>query len=360
MGILRVGTLLFVACIATTFSVEAAVITLENGDRVTGDVIESNDSTLRVDTVFLGEVEISWESVVSIESDEALHVSSTDGQVLVGPVTTEGDAFEIATINSGTVSVPKSEVAYVRNKTTQLAYEAEVERLENPKLTDFWKGFFDANLALARGNSEILTIANAAAATRTTNRDTIKIYFNSLLAQNATTGETITTANVIRGGTRYELNVRDNLFTFGFVDLEYDEFQSLDLRNVIGGGLGFKVIKNERTTFDLFGGATFNQEFFNNDVTRRSAEVVVGEEFTFQINGRTSFDERFVFYPNMTDIGQHRLQFDTSLVTDVFKWMAWNVTFSERFLSNPVDGRLKNDIVLTTGVRLVFGEEKLR
>jgi len=40
--------------------------------------------------------------------------------------------------------------------------------------------------------------------------------------------------------------------------------------------------------------------------------------------------------------------------------MAWNVTFSDRFLSNPVNGREQNDVLLTTGVRLVFGREKLR
>jgi putative salt-induced outer membrane protein len=352
MRTIRICTFLLAACVAAS----SAVITLENGDRVTGDVIESNDTTLKVATVFLGEVEIAWASVTRIESKEALHVSSADGQVLVGPVTTLGESFEVKTANSGPVKVPKSEVAYVRNEAAQLAYEVAAERRRNPKLTDFWSGFFDANLALARGNSEIMTVANAAGATRRTERDTIKLYFNSLFAQNATAGDTITTANVIRGGSRYELNLSDKLFTFGFVDLEYDEFQSLDLRNVIGGGFGYHAVDNERMKFDVFGGASFNQEFFNNDITRRSAEVVVGEEFSYQLNGRTSFDERFAYYPNMSDIGEHRLQFDTALVTDVFKWMAWNVTFSDRFLSNPVNGRKQNDVVLTTGVRLVFGE----
>lgn len=329
---------------------------MENGDRITGEVIDSDGTTLKVTTALMGDVEIAWGSVTAIKTNEPLHVSSTDGQVLVGPVTTAGDAFSVKTANSGTVSVPKAEVAYVRNEVSQLAYEAEIERLRNPKLTDFWTGFFDANLSLARGNSEVMTVANAAGATRATDRDTIKLYFNSLFAQNSTTGDTITTANVIRGGSRYELNVSEKFFTFGFVDLEYDEFQSLDLRNVIGGGFGYHMVNNERMKFDVFGGASFNQEFFSNDITRRSAELVVGEEFSFQLNGRTSFNERFAYYPNMSDIGEHRMQFDSALVTDVFKWMAWNVSFSDRFLSNPVNGRKQNDIVLTTGVRLVFGE----
>ena len=338
----------------------AAVVTLQNGDRVTGDVVQTAEDKLVVKTEFMGEVSISWDAVTAVESSDKLYFSSEDGQVLVGPVTTAEEEFTIETENSGTVSVPKTEIAYVRNQTAQEAYEAEIERLRNPKLTDFWSGFFDTNLALTTGNAETMTFSNAAGMTRATKRDTIKLYFNSIFARQSTTGESMATANAIRGGSRYELNVTDKMFAFGFVDLEFDKFQDLDLRNVLGGGFGHHVKDTERMKFDLFGGATYNQEFFDNDLTRRSAEIVVGEEFNFQLNDRTSFNERVALYPNMTETGEYRLQFDSSLVTDVFKWMAWNITVSDRFLSNPAPGRQRNDVLLTTGVRVIFGDEKLR
>jgi putative salt-induced outer membrane protein YdiY len=360
MRILHLNSLLLTALLIAQATASAAVVTLRNGDRVTGDVIESDAAKLRVNTEFLGEVEISWEAVTGIESNDPLHVSSSDGQVLVGPVATQGDAFQVRTANSGTVTVPKTEIAYVRNETAHLAYEAEIERLRNPRLTDFWRGFFDANLALTAGNAETKTFSNAAGATRETTRDTIKLYFTSLFAENSTTGDSVVTANAIRGGSRYELNVNDKMFTYGFVDLEYDEFQSLDLRNVLGGGFGYHVVKNDRMRFDVYGGGAFNQEFFNNDITRRSAELTVGEEFNYTLTDRTSFNERLTFYPNLSQTGEYRLQFDTGLITDVFRWMSWNVTFSDRFLSNPVNGREQNDILLTTGVRLVFGNQTLR
>jgi hypothetical protein len=45
---------------------------------------------------------------------------------------------------------------------------------------------------------------------------------------------------------------------FGFTDFEYDAFQHLDLRNVIGGGLGYHMYKTEKISFDVFGGASYN------------------------------------------------------------------------------------------------------
>jgi putative salt-induced outer membrane protein len=340
----------------------ADTVTLSNGDRVTGSILESNEQTLKMKTEFLGEVEIEWSAVVAVDAPEKLYVTSGEGQTLVGPVKTEEKSFKVQTPSSGEVAIPISEVAVLRNEDAEQAYQASIERLRNPKLTDFWRGFFDTGLALTAGNAETSSFTNAAGATRSTKRDTIKLYFTSVFAK-ADLGQdegSVATANAIRGGSRYELNVSDKLFTFGFVDLEFDEFQDLDLRNVLGGGLGYHMVKNDRMTFDLFGGASYNQEFFQNDITRRSAEIVTGEEFALRLNDRTSLTERLAFYPNMSDTGEFRLQFDTSLTTDIFKWLGWNLTVSDRFLSNPVPGRQKNDVLLTTGVRMVFGAEKLR
>jgi len=359
-----VALYLLAACIPALLT--ADVVTLKNGDRITGSVVSSDATTLVMKTEFLGDVEIQWEAVSSIESPEKLYVTSEDGQTLVGPVKTEEDKLAVTTSESGVVEAPLETVAAVRNQEAQDAYVAEIERLRNPKLTDFWRGFFDSGLALTSGNAETTTFSNAAGATRETQRDKINLYFTSVYATaetfNPATEEAFsaTTANAIRGGTRYEVNINDKMFTFGFVDLEFDEFQALDLRNVIGGGLGYHIIKNERTTFDFFGGASYNQEFFENDITRRSAEIVLGETLSYQLNGRTSFNERFAVYPNMSETGEYRMQFDAGLTTDIFRWLGWNLTFSDRFLSNPVPGRQKNDVLLTTGVRMIFGNEKLR
>lgn len=345
-----------------TVPLAADTVTLSNGDRVTGSILESNEQTLKMKTEFLGEVEIEWSAVVAVDSPDKLYVTSGAGQTLVGPVTTDDKNFRVKTPSSGEVEIPISEVAILRNEDAELAYQASIERLRNPRLTDFWRGFFDTGLALTAGNADTSSFTNAAGATRATKRDTIKLYFTSVFAK-ADLGlqdGSVATANAIRGGSRYELNVSDKMFTFGFVDLEFDEFQDLDLRNVLGGGLGYHLIKNDRMTFDLFGGASYNQEFFQNDITRRSAEIVSGQEFAFRLNDRTSLTERVAFYPNMSNTGEYRLQFDTSLTTDIFKWLGWNLTVSDRFLSNPVPGRQQNDVLLTTGVRVVFGAEKLR
>jgi hypothetical protein len=101
-------------------------------------------------------------------------------------------------------------------------------------------------------------------------------------------------------------------------------------------------------------GAALNREFFSTGLHRTSGEVLVGEELLHKLFASSSFHEKLVFYPNVSDSGQYRMNFDMSVVTAVRKWFAWQLSLSDRYLSNPVPGLKKNDVLFTTGVRLTF------
>src|SRR5262249_45017938 len=145
----------------------------------------------------------------------------------------------------------------------QEAYEAQIDRLRNPRLGDLWVGFLDLGFAQTSGNASTTTFNLGLNANRTTTRDKISLYFLSLYASNRTTGRKLTTARAARGGVRYDVNLNPRLFAFGSLDLEYDRFQRLDLRNVLGAGLGLHAYKTDRTLFDVFAGGTYNQEYFS-------------------------------------------------------------------------------------------------
>ena len=348
--------LMLVVGFAFWCSLRADQVLLENGDRLTGTIVSSDLETMSLTTEFLGKVQIKWGAVEALTADQVLYVAAKGGQVLVGTVSTSGESFQVKTAESGLVTVSKSSVESLRSESAQAAYKAEIERLRDPSLLDLWSGNLDAGLSLAQGNAEATNFSSTLRTERKTTRDKISIYATSLFARDSTSGVSETTANAIRGGTQYDINLSDRLFSFGFIDLEFDEFQNLDLRNVLGGGLGWRIRDTEQTSFSLLFGGSFNQEFFSGDVTRRAAEVVLGEELSHQLFGGTSLSEKLVFYPNMSESGEFRIQFDTSISTEVGKGFAWHVTFSDRFLSNPLPDLEKNDILFATGVRFNFGK----
>jgi hypothetical protein len=329
-------------------------VVLKNGDRLTGAILKSDAKTLTLKSEFAGQVTIQWEAVVSISSDAPLNLTLKDGQVVVGKVATVQSNLEVATKDAGTVTTPKAAVQAIRNKDEQAAYEREIQRLRNPGLLDLWSGFVDLGLATASGNSKTTTFNLGMNAARATSRDKITFNFTSLYDTNSTSGTAVTTANTILGGVRYDMNIRGNVYGFGFSDFEFNEFQKLDLRFAPGGGLGYHAYKKEKTYVDVFGGGAFSKEFFSTGLSRSSGEALAGDELSFSPWKATVVRQRFVIYPNISQTGQFRMNFDASAITKLSKWLSWQVTLSERFLSNPVPGTQKNDTILTTGLRVTF------
>ena len=107
-------------------------------------------------------------------------------------------------------------------------------------------------------------------------------------------------------------------------------------------------------TLDFFGGGSINKEYFSAGLNRASGDLVAGNELTWKLSGRTSLKEKTVYFPNMSELGEYRLAFDMSSTTALIKWLSWQLTLSNRYLSNPVFGTKSNDIILSTGLRLIF------
>jgi putative salt-induced outer membrane protein len=331
-------------------------IELKNGDRLTGTITQLDARSLVIKTEFAGTVTIAREAVSRIVAEQPLYTTLKDNQVVVGTVTTEGESLAVQTENAGVVRFPKESVQSIRNKELQTAHLAEIERLRNPRLGDLWTGAADVGLSMSQGNAETTSFNVGVNAARATTRDKVTVYFTELFARNSTAGTAVTTANAKRGGGRYDVNLNDRSFAFGMSDLEFDEFQKLDLRLVLGGGFGWHVRKTEKLGFDFFGGGSMNREYFSTGLDRTSGEVLLGQEYTQKLSGRATLRERLAFLPNMSERGEFRLNFDTSAVFALNSRIGWHITLSNRYLSNPVPGAQSNDFLLTTGLRVGFGK----
>jgi putative salt-induced outer membrane protein YdiY len=348
---IRLAVLLVVVLAPAVF---ADQITLKNGDRITGTIITSDAKTLVIKTDYADAVTIKWDFVQQIESAQPLYVGTKGGQVIVGPVTTSDNKLAVATRESGSVAVAKADVTSLRDAEEQKKAEAEMERLQHPRLADLWAGTLDTGLGLVRGNSESSNFTFGLNAVRASTRDKISLYTNSAFSRSAVNGVASTTAQSIAGGVRYDLNVSEKAFGFGTVDLFNDRFQDLDLRTVVGAGGGYHALKNNRTTFDVLFGGAFNREFFTN-FNRSSAEVLLGETFTHKFLASSAFNEAVFFYPNMSSTGNYRSTISLGLVTRLTKILSWQTSFNDYYLSDPPPGKKSNDLLLSTGLRLTFG-----
>ena len=344
------------------FSADAVAdqVDLKNGDRVSGTIVGLEGGELRMQSDLLGSLTADWDNIEGLRSDTAFYVRLSDDRLLIGSLMSNPNTVEIRTSDTEIVEVPPGSIEWIRTPKQHDIVQSSQARLENPDLADFWSGAIDAALSTTSGNADTTALNIGLQAARTTNDNQFSAYLTTVFADNSTSGESVTTANAIRGGSRYEVHLNDKLFTFGFTDLEFDRFQDLDLRLVLGGGLGFDLIESSRSSLEVFGGASSNQEYFSNGLTRKSAESVFGEDLNYQLTSLTSITQRLAVFPNMSNAGEFRLTFDTTAVTRLNEWLSWQVTVSDRFVSNPTVGKKQNDMLFTTGIRITAGGGSLR
>ena len=324
-------------------------VVLMNGDTITGSIIKKDGDKLTLKSEFLGEVTMPWTAVKSLRADMEVTVVPSTGASVKGKAATSDGNLQVTTA-SGLTSVPLANVTAVRNDAEQAAYE----RLLHPSLLQLWTGYFDMGLALARGNAFTDTLTTAFNATRQTRKSKIIAHFNQIYGTARVNNVTAANASAIRGGWEFNEDITPKLFMNVMNDYEHDRFQDLDLRVVIGGGPGWNAIKTDRIQLGVTAGADYNRENFTT-LSRNFAEANFGYVFTYKLSGLTTLNETFTYFANLSDTGDYRFNFDLGSVTTLKKWLSFQFTGSDHFLSNPVLERQRNDLILSSGLRVSFG-----
>jgi hypothetical protein len=329
-------------------------ITLVNGDRITGAIVKSDGKTLTIKTEFLGLVGMPWDKVKTLTTDKPLHVVLPGGKTVQGRIETRDDKLEIISETERSAAA-RAEIAALRDAAEQRAYE----RLLQPGWTQLWAGTATLGLAGARGNAQTGTLITGLNAARVTNNDKTTVYFNSIRSKALVDRVTSLTAQAARGGLGYSRNITSRVALNAFNDYEYDRFQSLDLRFVLGAGASLSAWKSDRGRLDGLIGGAYNRESFSPRspaaaFVRNAGEAYIGDDFTYKLTAVTAIYQNLRFFGNMSDLGRYRFNFDIGANTKLVQWLSWNIAISDRYLSSPVVGLRKNDFLYTTGIGVTF------
>ncbi|MGB8542791.1 MAG: DUF481 domain-containing protein [Candidatus Acidiferrales bacterium] len=358
MKIARILTIL-AACLAVVAIASADSVTLRNGDHLTGIIVTSDGKDLTLKTDFAGEIKIKWDAVKEVSSDKALYVVTSEKKTVNGTITSDGTNLIVHTSGLGEVRVPLAQVTIVRSADQQTAYEKSL----HPSLIEGWKGGVNIGFALARGNSDTTNLSTGFTADRKTLTDELTIYESSIYSSNGGVNSGVT-ANEIIGGIKYDRNFTKRLFGFVSGDFTHDELQGLNLRSIYSGGLGWHWISNPNTTLDLLGGINYTRETYSSGATstapamsvnRNLPGITAGEILMHKFGASTVVTQDFYFYPNLNDISQYRFSADAGSVTKINKWLGWQLSFSDRYVSDPpIVGTKTNDVILSTGLNVSF------
>jgi len=355
-------------------------IVLKNGDRLTGSITKSDGKELVLKTDFAGDVTIKFDAIQSITSAGDLNVT-LGGKTAVGSVTTTGTDVVVASKAGTPVEAPMSSVSLMRSPAEQAAYEKSL----HPGFAEGWAGGVNVGFALTAGNSETKNFNLGFNGVRTGFHDKLTLYAISVYGRNnkiipPTQPVAVTSANSIGGGARYDHDFSPRTFGFGSGDFFHNSLQFLDLRSVLGGGVGFHAIKNPNTTLDLLAGLNYTHESFSGianpnappatySPSDSAAALTLGDTFSHKLGKSTLLTQSFFLYPSLSqttialpnDLSEKervlRGAFNLGLVTKLNKWLGWQTNVGDVFDNHPpfsVPAIERNDITFATGLNFSF------
>jgi putative salt-induced outer membrane protein len=346
------------ALFVLTCAAVADTLVLKNGDRLTGTIESSDGKVITLKTDYAGELKVNWSDVKQATTG-LLYVVRKNKATVNGPVTATNSEVTVQTANAGAVTVPLVDVSVIRSPQEQQAYENSL----HPGLLSDWSGGGNVGFALARGNSDTTNLAAGLNADRKTKSDEIITYLSSVYSTaGAIAGGTVT-ANEILGGIRYDHNLNSELFGFVSGDFLHDALQSLNLQQIYSAGLGWHVMNRPSIAFDVLAGANYTRDSYSGatavststSVNQSFPALTLGEDLVKKLGSTSSVTEDFTFYPDLNNTSQYRFSADAGWSTQIKKWIGWQVTFSDRYISNPpILGTKNNDVVLSTGLKFSF------
>jgi Protein of unknown function, DUF481 len=282
------------------------VVTLKNGDRITGRILYLKFGILQVNSAHTGGVSIEWPSVRSIQSNYSFRVESFGGAHYAGLISTDPDGKNLLVASGeSAVTIPMQEVTRV------LPYES-----------DFWQRI---NGSVAFGYNFTRSSDVSQLSFQFDEQYSDEIREAQLTAQFASTrsssGDDSTQTEV--ASSLYFLRPGRNFWGF-LSSLQRDQNLGIDGRVVVGSVLGRHLYQATDARFNGIAGLALDQEWSTDGAKSHSSlESVFGGrwrvfKFTYP---KVNLDTSLLLFPSITDAPRVRASLNVTLtfkLTDRF------------------------------------------
>ena len=330
------------------------VVFTSDGSRIVGRIEQVADGRLIITTEIAGQLDIDTAKVTAIDVDRPVNVQFASGDRLVGTIESQDGlpggvmhtALGAITIDTGGITALWPEGA---EDPAVVAMRRQGEE-EKERLRPKWSVTLEAGGVMKEGNTDTLDARGRFDVKRRTSDELLEFF----LAADYSEQKDQRTRNEYRGGIRYENSVTPRNYWYTRIQLEFDEFEDLDLRSTAAAGTGYYWLKQPEKELKTSLGIGYRHESFDSGTTTDAAVLDLGLNYDVDLASWAQFTHASIYSPDIEELGDYRLAFDTAIVFPL-KHEEWKLKVGMRneYNSTPPRGieRLDNtwyaNVVLT-------------
>jgi hypothetical protein len=333
-----------VACVLAALALplqaqKTDVVTLLNGDAITGEVKELQRGLLRYSTDDMGTIYVEWDRIARVTSRNYFEVELESGLKYFGTLDPPAEDGKVV-------------VSLVVPDTLVLIEVVAITRIK----ATFWSrlsGFVDLGFSYAKANSNAQFTTAA------------EVKYRGRKWSGSLRGDSYFQRQEGSDGTsRNSLNFTVQRFLAqkwalgGNARAEQNQELQLEGRYTIGAGGWRSAVQSNRLVLLISGGVQASSEKFTGGSPTLSAELTAGYEFSlFRFhNPKTDVTSTLDLFGSINDLGRFRFDFEVRAKYELFSDFHLGLTLFDKFDSRPgtEQGGSKNDFGTTLSIGYSF------
>jgi hypothetical protein len=296
------------------------VVTLANGDHITGEVTRMERGRLEFKTDDAGTLYLEWDKLISLIANRLVEVVTGDGRRFLGT---------LMSATNRSIAVAGAD----RIVTLQMADVSLIA----PIGRSFWAKF-DGSIDAGFTYTQSSGIAQL-----NVNWDQVYRKPASSIRMTASLTQTVQEDEDSEGDDRGYLQAaylhypRQHWFVIGATRFETNQSLGLDLRSQVAGAVGPRLINSLRAQMTIGVGAVFNDEHGVDVEPTQNVEALLAFQTSYFTYDRpqTNLDVSVQYYPSLSDRGRQRLQLDGGAKREIWKDFFVGLNLYETFDSRP-------------------------
>lgn len=317
------------------------VVTLANGDRMTGDIKGLSRGRLDLETNDAGTISFEWDKIVRLQSRWQFEVEVSAGDRVIGSLGGQTEGILTVITGTGSVPLPMREVTRI----TQLG-------------TSFWARL-DGAISAGFSYSQSSGIAQTTLSSENVFRrpaSQFRLSGSATITQQSDSEDEDDDRAIL--GFSY-VRYRGKKWFYSFAaGLEHNSSLGLQLRSQAGGAVGQRLLNTNNSSFEVGAGAVVNDEKGIDDTTStQTGELLFGASYSYYRYDRpkTNIDASIKYFPSVTQWGRQRVQVDAYLKREFYKDLHFSLSVYYTFDSDPPQaGAKRTDVGIVTSLGWSF------
>lgn len=310
-------------------------IVMDNGIHIKGTVTGLTGDLLSLTSDYSEPIKLKTSKITAITTDSPVEIQMKNGEILKGNLTTAADsilAVEQVT-GRGRVVIDLKNILAI-----------------NPPPVNQWSGAVVVAGNYQTGNTDRSAFRLGADAVRRSDQDRFSMRF---LYDISKEHDTLSSRSSY-GSLKYDYFFTKKLYGYLGVELLNDKFKDLNLRTIVGPGVGYQIWDEPKQSLAVEAGLSYFSEDYRiaNDKSWITARLAAN--YRYQITDTIMFTNNLILYPSLENISDFSLRNEAAITTTLGSRWSLKLANILEYDNSPAVGIKNTDSNFLVGLQYAF------